>query len=186
MAAGDDNLPRDAKTIIALLKSLGVESYEPRVVHQFLELYYRSAVDLITDAQTYSNHAGKVCIDNDDVMLAVKSRNCFSSTHPPQPEVKDVMKVNSQPIPRPPVFGPSLPPEWDMLIGSNYQIGMQSNQSSEPVEEQEVESNGVKIVENAPNEQAGPPNARNERRTDNVLPGTRQPVSFPLGLNRRR
>ncbi|XP_076946322.1 transcription initiation factor TFIID subunit 9-like [Bidens hawaiensis] len=186
MAAGDDNLPRDAKTIIAMLKSLGVESYEPRVIHQFLEIYYRSAVDLITDAQTYSDHAGKAHIDNDDVMLAIESKNCFSSTHPPQPEVKDVMKVNSQPIPMPPVCGPSLPPEWDMLIGSNYRIRNQNNQSSGPVEEQEVGSNGVKIVENAPNKQVGFSGAQHERRTNNVLPRTRQQVSFPLGLNRRR
>ncbi|XP_076954433.1 transcription initiation factor TFIID subunit 9-like [Bidens hawaiensis] len=186
MAAGDDNFPRDAKTIIAMLKSLGVESYEPRVMHQFLEIYYRSAVELIMDAQTYSNHAEKTTVDHDDAMLAIKSKNCFSSTHPSLPEVKKVMKVNGQPIPMPPVCGPSLPPEWDMLIGSNYSVRNQNNKSSGPVEEQEVESNGVKIVEYAPNKQVGFPSAQHEQRTNNVLPGTRQRVSFPLGLNRRR
>lgn len=87
MAAGDDNLPRDAKTIIAMLKSMGVDSYEPSVVHQFLEIYYRNAMDLLMDAKTYSNHAGKARVDYADVMLAIKSKSYFSFTPPPLPVV---------------------------------------------------------------------------------------------------
>ncbi|KAE8674169.1 Transcription initiation factor TFIID subunit 9 [Hibiscus syriacus] len=32
---------------------MGVEEYEPRVIHQFLELWYRYAVDVLTDAQVH-------------------------------------------------------------------------------------------------------------------------------------
>ena len=53
MAEGDEDLPRDAKIVKSLLKSMGVEDYEPRVIHQFLELWYRYVVDVLTDAQVY-------------------------------------------------------------------------------------------------------------------------------------
>uniref|UniRef100_A0A803MSQ0 Uncharacterized protein n=1 Tax=Chenopodium quinoa TaxID=63459 RepID=A0A803MSQ0_CHEQI len=46
MAEGEEDLPRDAKIVKSLLKSMGVEEHEPRVVHQFLELWYRYAVDV--------------------------------------------------------------------------------------------------------------------------------------------
>ncbi|MFS7930248.1 putative transcription factor Hap3/NF-YB family [Helianthus anomalus] len=178
MAGGDENLPKDAKTIIALLKSVGIDNYEPRVVRQFLELYYRTAVELITDAQTYSDHAGKARIDQDDVTLAINSKSYFSFTGPPPPEVKDAaMKVNSKPIPRP-LIGPSLPPAWDTLIASSHLMKIQKNRPSEVVEEQEVEDNVGKSVDNAAK-------TSQEMRT-NVLPGTRQRVSFPLGSIRRR
>ena len=40
--AGD--LPKDAKVIIELLRSMGVENYEPRVVNQLLEFMYRKPI----------------------------------------------------------------------------------------------------------------------------------------------
>lgn len=94
------------------------------------------------------------------------------------------MKVNSKPIPRAPTCWPCLPPGQDTLIASNYQFKIQKNQSSEAGEEQEVENDG-KIVENAPKKRVGFPKTQQQRRT-NLQSGTRQRVSFPLGVNRRR
>ncbi|KAG1366365.1 hypothetical protein COCNU_13G001550 [Cocos nucifera] len=53
--------PRDARVVKELLRSMGVGEgeYEPRVVHQFLELGYRYVVDVLSDAQVYADHAGK-------------------------------------------------------------------------------------------------------------------------------
>ena len=87
MADRDDDLPRDAKIVKTLLKSMGVDDYEPRVVHQFLELWYRYVVDVLTDAQVYSEHAGKSAIDCDDVKLAIQSKVNFSFSQPPPREV---------------------------------------------------------------------------------------------------
>ena len=87
MAEGDEDLPRDAKIVKSLLKSMGVEDYEPRVIHQFLELWYRYVVDVLTDAQVYSEHAGKSAIDCDDVKLAIQSKVNFSFSQPPPREV---------------------------------------------------------------------------------------------------
>lgn len=88
MAEGDENLPRDAKIVKSLLKSMGVEDYEPRVIHQFLELWYRYVVDVLTDAQVYSEHAGKSAIECDDVKLAIQSKVNFSFSQPPPREVR--------------------------------------------------------------------------------------------------
>ncbi|GLT69352.1 hypothetical protein SLA2020_415100 [Shorea laevis] len=87
MAEGDEDLPRDAKIVKSLLKSMGVEDYEPRVIHQFLELWYRYVVDILTDSQVYSEHAGKPAIDCDDVKLAIQSKVNLSFSQPPPREV---------------------------------------------------------------------------------------------------
>ena len=85
MADKDEELviPRDAKIMKSLLKSIGVEDYEPRVIHKFLELWYRYLMDVLTDAQVYSEHTGKSAIDCDDVKLAIQSKVNFSFSQPP-------------------------------------------------------------------------------------------------------
>ena len=66
---------------------MGVDEYEPRVVNQFLELWYRYLVDVLTDAQVYSDHAVKGAIDCDDIKLAIQSKVNFSFSQPPPREV---------------------------------------------------------------------------------------------------
>ncbi|KAI6668890.1 hypothetical protein NL676_003775 [Syzygium grande] len=85
MAEKDEDLriPRDAKIIKSLLQSIGIEEYEPRVVHHMLELWYKYAGDVLTDAQLYSEHAGKGLIDSDDIKLAIQSRVNFTFSQPP-------------------------------------------------------------------------------------------------------
>lgn len=92
----ESGMPRDAKIVKSLLKSMGVEEYEPRVIHKFLELWYRYVVDVLTDAQVYSEHAGKSSIDCDDVKLAIQSKINFSFSQPPPREVITV--INNLPF----------------------------------------------------------------------------------------
>lgn len=87
MADREEELPRDAKIVKILLKSMGVDDYEPGVIHQFLELWYRYVVDILTDSQVYAEHAGKSAIDSDDVKLAIQSKVNFSFSQPPPREV---------------------------------------------------------------------------------------------------
>ncbi|KAK9066927.1 hypothetical protein SSX86_014251 [Deinandra increscens subsp. villosa] len=178
MADGEDDLPRDAKIVKTLLKSMGVENYEPRVVHQFLELWYRYVVDVLTDAQVYSEHAGKPTIDSDDVKLAIQSKVNFSFSQPPPREVllELARERNKIPLPRS-LGGPgmALPPESDTLISPNYQLAISRKRTNEAVEETEED------------EEAGDskPNQSQEQRTD--LPqNTTQPVSFSVGPKRAR
>ena len=81
--------PRDARVIRELLRSMGLGEgeYEPRVVHQFLDLAYRYVGDVLGDAQVYADHAGKVQLDADDVRLAIQAKVNFSFSQPPPREV---------------------------------------------------------------------------------------------------
>lgn len=36
----NSEVPKDAKVIALILESMGVQEYEPRVIHQFLEFLY--------------------------------------------------------------------------------------------------------------------------------------------------
>ncbi|KAK4744877.1 hypothetical protein SAY87_011189 [Trapa incisa] len=142
MAEKDDDLPRDARIVKSLLKSMGVEEYEPRVIHQFLELWYRYVVDVLTDAQVYSEHAGKSTIDCDDVKLAIQSKVNFSFSQPPPREVLLELARSRNKIPLPKTLaGPGipLPPEQDTLINPNYQLAIPRRQPAQAVEEMEDE-----------------------------------------------
>lgn len=176
---GDEDLPRDAKIVKTLLKSMGVDDYEPRVVHQFLELWYRYVVDVLTDAQVYSEHAGKAVIDSDDVKLAIQSKVNFSFSQPPPREVLLELARNRNKIPLPKSIagqGIPLPPEEDTLISPNYQLAIPKKQTSQSIEETEEDEEGVDPD----------PNPTQEPKTD--LPHNTPPqrVSFPLGVKRSK
>lgn len=167
----DSNMPRDAKIVQSLLKSMGVEEYEPRVINKFLELWYRYVVDVLTDAQVYSEHAGKPAIDVDDVKLAIQSQVNFSFSQPPPREVLLELAQNRNKIPLPKsIAGPGfpLPPDQDTLIAPNYQFAIPNKRSVEPMEETEDEE-----VPNAD------PNPSQEEKAD-AQQNPHQRVSFPL------
>lgn len=139
----DDEVPRDAKLVRSILRSMGVEHHEPRVVNQFLDLWYRYVVDVLGDAQTYSEHAGKPSIDRDDVKLAIQSRVNFSFSQPPPREtLVELAKVRNS-IPLPKIIGApgiALPPELNnTLIAPNYQLAVPTRTFREMEEEEEDE-----------------------------------------------
>ncbi|KAK0595459.1 hypothetical protein LWI29_006878 [Acer saccharum] len=172
MAEGDDDLPRDAKIVKSLLKSMGVEDYEPRVIHQFLGLWYQYAVDVLLDAHVYSEHAGKTTVDCDDIKLAIQSKVNFSFSQPPPREVQLEFAKNRNKIPLPKSIASSgipLPPELDTLISPNYQLLIPKEQSSRAMEETEEE-----------NEESSDPNTSQEPKTNLPQQTTPQRVSFPL------
>ncbi|KAJ7963288.1 transcription initiation factor TFIID subunit 9 [Quillaja saponaria] len=169
MADKDEDLPRDARIVKSLLKSMGVEDYEPRVIHQFLELWYRYVVDSLTDAQVYSEHAGKAAIDCDDVKLAIQSKVNFSFSQPPPREVLLELARNRNKIPLPStIAGPGvpLPPDQDTLISPNYQLVIPKKQPAHTVEETE-------------DEEAADPNPSQEPKLE-MPQNASQRVSFPL------
>ncbi|KAH9611592.1 hypothetical protein KSS87_019042 [Heliosperma pusillum] len=169
MAEGEEDLPRDANIVKSLLKSMGVEEHEPRVVHQFLELWYRYVVDVLTDAQVYSEHANKDSIEPDDIKLAIQSKANFSFSQPPPREVLLELAKNRNKIPLPKNSGSPgipLPPEEDTLITPNYQVLIPAKQqTTQALEENEDDTTA--------------PSSSQEPKTD--VPQNRpQKVSFPL------
>ncbi|KAK3146988.1 hypothetical protein QOZ80_3BG0276240 [Eleusine coracana subsp. coracana] len=120
--------PRDARVVRELLRSMGLGEgeYEPRVVHQFLDLAYRYVGDVLGDSQVYADHAGKPQIDADDVRIAIQAKVNFSFSQPPPREVllESARSRNRIPLPKsiaPPGSIP-LPPEQDTLLAQNYQL----------------------------------------------------------------
>ncbi|WVZ57249.1 hypothetical protein U9M48_007654 [Paspalum notatum var. saurae] len=120
--------PRDARVVRELLRSMGLGEgeYEPRVVHQFLDLAYRYVGDVLGDAQVYADHAGKTQIDADDVRLAIQAKVNFSFSQPPPREVLLELSRSRNRIPLPKSIAPPgsipLPPEQDTLLAQNYQL----------------------------------------------------------------
>ncbi|KAI3455625.1 hypothetical protein Pfo_012288 [Paulownia fortunei] len=178
---GEEDMPRDAKIVRELLKSMSVDDYEPRVVHQFLELWYRYVVDVLTDAQIYSEHSGKSGIDSDDVKLAIQSKVNFSFSQPPPREVllELARSRNKVPLPKS-ISGPGipLPPEQDTLISPNYQLAIPKKQNSQPAEETEDDEKPA-----VPNPNSNPNPSQDQR---DLPQGTSQRVSFPLGAKHPR
>lgn len=179
---GDDVMPKDARIVKELLKSMGVEDYEPRVVNQFLELWYRYVVDVLTDSQVYAEHAGKSMIDSDDVKLAIQSKVNFSFSQPPPREVllELARSRNKVPLPKS-IAGPGipLPPEQDTLINPNYQLAIPKRYTAQLPEETEEDEEPADANPN-PNPN---PNPSQDRR--NLSQGA-QRVSFPLGAKHQR
>ncbi|XP_071933051.1 uncharacterized protein [Coffea arabica] len=138
----------------------------------------RYVVDVLTDAQIYSDHAGKSVIDSDDVKLAIQSKVNFSFSQPPPREVllELARNRNKTPLPKS-IAGPGipLPPEQHTLISPNYQFAITKKQSKEAVEETEDD------------EEAADPNLNpsQEQRIDASL-GAAQRVSFPIGPKRSK
>ncbi|TVU46610.1 hypothetical protein EJB05_06155 [Eragrostis curvula] len=120
--------PRDALVVRELLRSMGLSEgeYEPRVVHQFLDLAYRYVGDVLGDAQVYADHAGKPQIDADDVRIAIQAKVNFSFSQPPPREVLLELARSRNRIPLPKSIAPPgsipLPPEQDTLLAQNYQL----------------------------------------------------------------
>lgn len=127
--------PRDARTVEAILRSMGVEQYDPRVVNQLLEVLYRYVSSVLTDAREFSEHADKSAIDVDDVRLAIRSKVAFTFTQPPPRDVTMRLAAERNAIPLPPVAqraGVALPPPEFQLTASNYRVILDARKEKTP------------------------------------------------------
>lgn len=115
--------PKDGQVIAAILKDMGVQDYEPRVLHQLLEFSYRYASNVLEDALLYSTYAGKKSVDANDVRLAVEKLSNKMFTSPPPRELLMDMARQKNSVPLPTIkshAGPRLPPDRYSLISCNY------------------------------------------------------------------
>lgn len=118
-------LPRDARVMAQLLKSMGVDEYQPRVLNQLLEFMYRYVSEVLQDGLMYAEHAGRTELAVEDVQLAVQARVNSSFTQPPPRELllELAKEKNSNPLPNFPTrLGVLLPPEEHCLVQPTYQI----------------------------------------------------------------
>jgi transcription initiation factor TFIID subunit 9B len=131
-----EDVPRNAQLMALLLKSMGIDEWEPRVVNQLLEFMYSYTADVLKDSNEYAAHAGRKQIEVSDVRLAIDSKATKCQTPPDrnvclvrlstylQELIKIALRRNQTPIPIPPqrVPGVLLPPEEYCLLKENYQV----------------------------------------------------------------
>jgi len=120
-------LPSDAVAVRNVLKSMGVEQHDPRVVNMLLDFMYKYVSEVVLDAEAFSEQAGRPGeVDTEDITLAIQSRTAhYFIQHPPiasQQQLGD--RVNAVPLPefRSDLHGLRYPPEPYNLINPNWQI----------------------------------------------------------------
>lgn len=123
--------PRDAQSVAAILKAMGVEEYDERVVHQLLELLHRYVSEVLADALEYARHAalgasnGSGELSLADVKLAIEAKVKVSFTQPPPREVLMQLCREKNAVPLPVVEDKAvvaLPPEEFQLTAPNYRV----------------------------------------------------------------
>ncbi|KAI8888204.1 TFIID-31kDa-domain-containing protein [Backusella circina FSU 941] len=117
--------PRDARIVSLIIQSLGVEDYDPKVVHQLLEFAHRYTSDVFQDALIYAEHAQKNDLELEDIQLAIQGRVNYSFTTPPPKEflLELAQEKNKTPLPLiPEKYGIRLPSEKHCLTGINFSI----------------------------------------------------------------
>jgi transcription initiation factor TFIID subunit 9B len=68
-----------------LLRSMGVEQYEPRVLHQLLEFMHTYCKDVFEEGMQFAEHAGRAGqLECEDVQLSVRLKASASQPHAPQ------------------------------------------------------------------------------------------------------
>ncbi|XP_055378169.1 transcription initiation factor TFIID subunit 9 isoform X2 [Condylostylus longicornis] len=110
---------------MSILKELGVQDYEPRVVNQLLEFTYRYVTCILDDAKVFANHAKKKVIDVDDVKLACDMILDKAFTSPPPRHVLSKLAETRNSMPLPPIkphCGLRLPPDRYCLTATNYKL----------------------------------------------------------------
>lgn len=117
--------PKDIQLMANILKEMGVNDYEPRVLNHMLEFSYRYIITILEDADLYSKHARKSCIDSEDVKLAIELYQEKILTGPPSRDViAEVANLrNSMPLPQIKASaGLRLPPDRHNLTACNYRL----------------------------------------------------------------
>lgn len=100
MTAYESTVPRDAKIISLILRSLGIEEVEPKVLLQMLEFAYKYTTDVLQDAQSYAEHCGRANITVQDTKLSLQTRvGKHFVTPPPRQYMNDIASVvNAKPL----------------------------------------------------------------------------------------
>ncbi|WUR02735.1 transcription initiation factor TFIID subunit 9 (TAF9) [Vairimorpha necatrix] len=100
MGSNENLAPRDAKVISIILRSLGIEECEPKVIVQLLELAYKYSTDVMKDARLYSEHCGRSSINVSDMKLALQTKvGKHFVPPPPRHYLMEIANtVNSKPL----------------------------------------------------------------------------------------
>uniref|UniRef100_A0A914XMI7 Transcription initiation factor TFIID subunit 9 n=1 Tax=Plectus sambesii TaxID=2011161 RepID=A0A914XMI7_9BILA len=122
-SSSTSSMPQDAQVMAAIVRDMGVTEYEPRVLSQLLEFAFRYTSDVLIDARTLSEHAGKKAIDADDVRLAIDTMIDSTFTQPPPRQLLQELAKEKNAVALPPIkqaYGARLPNDRFCLLQPNY------------------------------------------------------------------
>lgn len=116
--------PDAAARLRALLSSMGVDDYEPRVVHQLLEFQQSYLTEIFADGAMYADHAGRPGqLECEDVHLATRLRAASSQAVAPKlleciAEARNSARIKNDKDQKP---GVQLPEPSLCLVQENWQ-----------------------------------------------------------------
>ncbi|KAI5186892.1 hypothetical protein NEHOM01_1781 [Nematocida homosporus] len=100
MTSADNLAPRDAKIISLILRSVGIEECEPKVILQFLEVAYKYFVEIVDDALLYAEQMGRSTPNGNDIKLAIQTKigKYFVPPPPRQFMLEISSRINAKPL----------------------------------------------------------------------------------------
>jgi len=92
--------PRDAKIVSVILRSVGIEECEPKVILQFLEVAYKYFTEVIEDAMLYAQQAERTVPNTKDIRLAIQTKmgKYFVPPPPRQFMLEISSRINAKPL----------------------------------------------------------------------------------------
>ncbi|TBU10271.1 subunit 9 of transcription initiation factor IID [Hamiltosporidium tvaerminnensis] len=98
--AAENQAPRDAKVVSLILRSLGIEECEPKVIIQLLEFAYKYSTEILLDAVLYAEHANRKNVTSVDIKLSLQTKVGRHFVPPPPKQYMNeiAVTVNSRPL----------------------------------------------------------------------------------------
>ncbi|VDN03994.1 unnamed protein product [Thelazia callipaeda] len=130
-------IPHDAQVMQAILKDMGITEYEPRVISQLLEFAYKYTTEILDDARSVSEHAGKKQIDETDVQFAIDNAASTWKSERPNKQLLVEFAEQKNAVPLPSIrqnYGLRLPNDRFCLIQPN--MSWKSNEQLREINEQ--------------------------------------------------
>lgn len=100
MGATGNLAPKDAKIISLILRSVGIDECEPKVILQFLEVAYKYFIEIAEDAALYAAQAGRPFPNSKDIKLAMQTKvgKYFVPPPPRQFMLEISSRINAKPL----------------------------------------------------------------------------------------
>lgn len=100
MGAADNLAPRDAKIVSLILRSIGIEECDPKVILQFLEIAYKYFIEVLEDAILYAEQAERTVPNGKDIKLAIQTKmgKYFVPPPPRQFMLEISSRINAKPL----------------------------------------------------------------------------------------
>ena len=102
---------------------MGVDNYEPRVLHQLMEYMHSYCVEIFADSSLYAEHAGRPGqLECEDVHLSTRLKAAAAQATAPQLMEWLAKTRNRDPLTVPAVPNVLLPDARLCLVEENYQL----------------------------------------------------------------